>query len=227
MWWATFSPDGSQVATADDEAAQIWDGQTHRLLFTLPHGAEVYQAFYAPDGTWLVTVTETTVKLWDAKTWSSRITTGAHAVHGRHHRLQRAHGEDGARRQRHRHTPHARPDPGGRAKKQRPAYMDKLVAASQAPIIAKQGTKVSDSGGLQVYSKVLSGSGRRAVLLLNRSASAAQLSVRFADIGLGASAAVRDVWAGSDLGNKDTSYSASVAANDSLLLLVTDAAGQK
>jgi len=68
MWWATFSPDGSQVATADDRAAQIRDGQTHRLLFTLPHGAAVYQTVYAPDGAWLVTVTATTIKLWDAKT---------------------------------------------------------------------------------------------------------------------------------------------------------------
>jgi WD40 repeat protein len=68
MRWAAFSPDGSQVATADDRAAQIWDGQTHRLLFTLPHGTEVYQTVYAPDGAWLVTVTATRVKLWDAKT---------------------------------------------------------------------------------------------------------------------------------------------------------------
>jgi len=68
MWWATFSPDGSQVATADDRAAQIWDGQTHHLLFTLPHGSAVYQTLYAPDGAWLVTVTETTIKIWDAKT---------------------------------------------------------------------------------------------------------------------------------------------------------------
>jgi hypothetical protein len=68
MWWATFSPDGSQVATADDRAAQIWDGQTHRLLFTLPHGSEVYQTVYAPDGAWLVTVTAMRLKIWDAKT---------------------------------------------------------------------------------------------------------------------------------------------------------------
>jgi WD40 repeat protein len=67
MRWAAFSPDGSQVATADDRAAQIWDGQTHRLLFRQPHGAEVYQTVYAPDGAWLVTVTETRVKIWDAK----------------------------------------------------------------------------------------------------------------------------------------------------------------
>jgi len=98
-----------------------------------------------------------------------------------------------------------------------------VIAIDQDPL-AKQGTKVSDSGGLQVYSKVLSGTGRRAVLLLNRSAATAMLTVRFADIGLGASATVRDVWAASDLGMKATSYAASVASNDSVLLLVTDAA---
>jgi WD40 repeat protein/serine/threonine protein kinase len=67
MWWAAFSPDGSQVATADDRAALIWDAKTYRLLFTLPHGAEVYQTVYAPDGTWLVTVTEKAIKVWDAR----------------------------------------------------------------------------------------------------------------------------------------------------------------
>jgi Alpha galactosidase A/Alpha galactosidase C-terminal beta sandwich domain len=96
-----------------------------------------------------------------------------------------------------------------------------VIAIDQDPL-GKQGTKVSDSGGQQVYSKVLAGTGRRAVLLLNRSASTAMLTVRFADIGLGASASVRDVWAASDLGMKTTSYSASVASNDSVLLLVTE-----
>ena len=100
-----------------------------------------------------------------------------------------------------------------------------VIAINQDPL-AKQGSKVSDRNGLQVYSKVLSGTGRRAVLLLNRSAATAMLSVSFADIGLGASAAVRDVWAARDLGRTDTAYSASVASNDSILLLVTDSASQ-
>jgi hypothetical protein len=98
-----------------------------------------------------------------------------------------------------------------------------VIAIDQDPL-AKQGTKVSDSGGLQVYSKVLSGTGRRAVLLLNRSMATATITVRFADLGLGATVSVRDVWAATDLGSKSTSYAASVASNDSLLLIVTDAA---
>jgi hypothetical protein len=67
MWWATFSPDGRQIATTDDRAARIWDGQTHQLLFTLPHGCEVYQAVYSPDGTRLVTAAQTTIRIWDAR----------------------------------------------------------------------------------------------------------------------------------------------------------------
>jgi serine/threonine protein kinase len=66
MWWATFSPDGRQIATTDDRVARIWDGQTHQLLFTLSHGCEVYQAVYSPDGTRLVTAAQTTVRIWDA-----------------------------------------------------------------------------------------------------------------------------------------------------------------
>jgi len=99
-----------------------------------------------------------------------------------------------------------------------------VIAIDQDPL-AKQGTKVSDSGGLQVYSKVLSGTGRRAVLLLNRSTATGMITARFADLGLGAMASVRDVWAGMDLGTKTTSYAASVASNDSVLLLVTEVAG--
>ena len=65
MWWATFSPDGRQIATTDDRAARIWDGHSHELRFTLPHGCEVYQAVYSPDGKRLVTAAATMVRIWD------------------------------------------------------------------------------------------------------------------------------------------------------------------
>lgn len=98
-----------------------------------------------------------------------------------------------------------------------------VIAIDQDPL-GKQGTKVSDSSGLQVYSKVLSGTGRRAVLLLNRNGAAAMITARFADLGLGTTASIRDVWAGMELGSKTTSYSATVPANDAVLLIVTEAA---
>lgn len=100
-----------------------------------------------------------------------------------------------------------------------------VIAIDQDPL-AKQGTRVSDSGGLQVYSRVLSGAGRRAVLLLNRSSSAGMITVRFADIGIGETASVRNVWMAMDLGAKTTSYGASVPAHDSVLLLITESASQ-
>lgn len=100
-----------------------------------------------------------------------------------------------------------------------------VIAIDQDPL-AKQGTRVSDSSGLQVYSKELSGTGRRAVLLLNRSSSAGMITVRFADIGLGATASVRNVWMGMDLGTKTTSYGVSVPTKDSVLLLIAEAAAQ-
>lgn len=97
-----------------------------------------------------------------------------------------------------------------------------VIAIDQDPL-AKQGTRISDDQGKQVYSRVLSGMNRRAVLLLNRSTATANISVRFADIGLGTTAAVRNVWTAQDLGNQTTSYSASVPAKDSVLLLITGA----
>ena len=98
-----------------------------------------------------------------------------------------------------------------------------VLAINQDPL-AKQGTRVADDAGRQVYSKVLSGTGKRAVLLLNRSGSAAMITVRFADIGLGATASVRNVWTATDLGAQTTSYAANVPAQDSVLLLVTEGA---
>ena len=101
-----------------------------------------------------------------------------------------------------------------------------VIAIDQDPL-AKQGTKLSGGAtGLEIYNKVLSGTGRRAVLLLNRNASAATITVRFSDLGLGATASVRNVWMAMDLGSKTTSYGASVPAHDSVLLLVTDGAAQ-
>ncbi|OKK16159.1 alpha-galactosidase [Streptomyces sp. CB00455] len=86
-----------------------------------------------------------------------------------------------------------------------------------------QGVKVSeDTRNLQVYGKVLSGSGKRAVMLLNRTASAANITVRWADLGLTpASATVRNAWTRTDAGTFATGYTTSVPANDAVLLTVS------
>jgi hypothetical protein len=91
-----------------------------------------------------------------------------------------------------------------------------------------QGVKVAeDSSGLQVYSKILSGAGNRAVLLLNRTSTAAPITVRWADIGLNAVTAVQDAWSSSGLGSPALGYTASVPAGASILLSIagTETAG--
>ncbi|MDX3799259.1 ricin-type beta-trefoil lectin domain protein [Streptomyces sp. AK04-3B] len=103
-----------------------------------------------------------------------------------------------------------------------------VLAVDQDPR-GLQGVKVAeDTRNLQVYGKVLSGAGRRAVMLFNRTGSAADITVRWADLGLtGASAAVRNAWTRTAAGSFATGYTTSVPANDAVLLTVsgTEAAG--
>jgi hypothetical protein len=79
-----------------------------------------------------------------------------------------------------------------------------------------------------VFGQVRSGTGKRAVMLFNRTGSAANITVRWADLGLTtASATVRNAWTRTDAGSFATSYTASVPANDAVLLTVsgTEATG--
>ncbi|MDQ0585602.1 RICIN domain-containing protein [Streptomyces rishiriensis] len=103
-----------------------------------------------------------------------------------------------------------------------------MIAIDQDPR-GLQGVKVAeDTRNLQVYGKVLSGTGKRAVLLLNRTGSAASMTVRWADLGLtSATASVRNVWTGTDVGSVGTGYTTTVPANDAVLLTVsgTEASG--
>ncbi|GAA3833820.1 ricin-type beta-trefoil lectin domain protein [Streptomyces coacervatus] len=97
-----------------------------------------------------------------------------------------------------------------------------VIAVDQDPR-GLQGVKVAeDTTGLQVYGKVLAGSGNRAVTLLNRTSSAQNITVRWSDLGLtNASATVRDLWARANVGSYGTSYTTSVPAGGSVMLTVT------
>ncbi|MEU9916977.1 ricin-type beta-trefoil lectin domain protein [Streptomyces sp. NPDC051001] len=85
-----------------------------------------------------------------------------------------------------------------------------------------QGVKVAeDSSGLQVYGKVLSGAGNRAAVLLNRTSTAQNITVRWSDLGLtNANATVRDLWTQQNIGSYGTSYTTSVPAGGSVMLTV-------
>ncbi|MFF0307867.1 glycoside hydrolase family 27 protein [Streptosporangium sp. NPDC004379] len=95
-----------------------------------------------------------------------------------------------------------------------------VLAVDQDPL-GRQGVKVAeDQSGRQVYSKVLSGNGRRAVLLLNRTTSAASVTARWSDLGLSGAATVRNLWTGADAGTFTGSYTISVPAREAVLITV-------
>jgi alpha-galactosidase len=85
------------------------------------------------------------------------------------------------------------------------------------------------AAGLEVWARLLSGSGNRAVVLLNTTAATAAISVTSTELGLLANAAmsIKDVWSNSATIVTGT-YTASVPANGAALLLVngTDVAAK-
>jgi hypothetical protein len=108
----------------------------------------------------------------------------------------------------------------------RAALTNREMIAVDQDALGRQGTRVAeDAPGLQVYGKVLSGTGRRAVVLLNRTGSAADITVRWSNLGLTGSAAVRDVWTATDRGGFATGYTTRVPAGEAVLLTVTGTDG--
>jgi hypothetical protein len=96
-----------------------------------------------------------------------------------------------------------------------------VLAIDQDPL-GRQGTKVAEEqAGLQVYSKTLNGTGRRAVLLLNRTGGAANITARWSSLGLTGAATVRNPWTGADLGSHVDTYTATVPAKDAVLLVLS------
>jgi alpha-galactosidase len=96
-----------------------------------------------------------------------------------------------------------------------------VIAVDQDPL-SLQAIKVSEpSIGLQVWSKVLSGSGQRAVALLNRTGATANITVNWNDIDLKGSASVRDLWAHASRGSFANSYTASVPSHGVVMLKVS------
>jgi hypothetical protein len=97
------------------------------------------------------------------------------------------------------------------------------VLAVDQDSLGLQSVKVASYGdGLEVWSKALSTSGERAVLLLNRTGDAASISAHWTDLGLedASPATVRDLWTRKDLGSFDSNYTATVQPNDAVVVIV-------
>jgi Alpha galactosidase A/Alpha galactosidase C-terminal beta sandwich domain/Alpha-galactosidase, CBM13 domain len=98
------------------------------------------------------------------------------------------------------------------------------VIAIDQDVLGLQGIKVAeDKPGLQVWAKKLAGPGRRAVLLFNRTAWPGPIKVCWSELGLVPTsvARVQDLWAHKDLGSFKSSYSATVPADDIMLLTIS------
>jgi hypothetical protein len=65
------------------------------------------------------------------------------------------------------------------------------------------------------------------VLLLNRTGTAANITARWASLGLSGAATVRNLWTGTDLGTYNDTYTANVPAKEAVLLVLsgTDSTG--
>jgi hypothetical protein len=104
----------------------------------------------------------------------------------------------------------------------RATLTDREVLAVDQDALGRQGVRVAeDQAGRQVYSKVLSGADRRAVLLLNRTTSPASVTARWSDLGITGPATVRNLWTRTDAGSFTGGYTTTVPAREAVLLTVT------
>ena len=95
-----------------------------------------------------------------------------------------------------------------------------ILAVDQDPL-GIQGVRVATDATGDTYSKVLSGHGRRAVVLLNRSDQPAQRTVTFAQAGLTGQVAVRDLRARAGRGTYTGGYTVTVPAHGTAFLGLT------
>jgi alpha-galactosidase len=89
-----------------------------------------------------------------------------------------------------------------------------VIAINQDPL-GRQASRVWQDGNLEIWAKPMK-DGSRAVLLLNRGASEAEISVPWTVLGYPdhLSATVRDLWAHKDLGKFTGKFSAKVPSHD-------------
>ena len=95
-----------------------------------------------------------------------------------------------------------------------------MIAIDQDSL-GRQGRRVAKAGDLEVWSKQLQ-DGSRAVILLNRSGSSQEITVKWEQIGYPnhLSASVRDLWAHKDLGKFTGKFSASVESHGVVVVTV-------
>jgi len=99
---------------------------------------------------------------------------------------------------------------------------NKEVIAVDQDSLGKEGTKVSDDGNHEVWSKELK-DGSRAVVLFNRGSSEAKMTVNWNEIGYPnhLTALVRDLWQHKNLGDFKGSFSSEVPSHGVVMVRIT------
>jgi alpha-galactosidase len=101
---------------------------------------------------------------------------------------------------------------------------NKEIIAINQDAMGLQGVLVRQTGEQSVWAKPLNGNGERAVVLLNEAATAADIAVRFDEIGLrGGAATVRDLQAQADRGSFTDSYMVNVPSHGTATLKIVGA----
>jgi len=98
---------------------------------------------------------------------------------------------------------------------------DEVLAVDQDSL-GKQATRFSNYGELDVFAKPLD-DGSLAVGLVNRSAGAARVTARWADLKITGKQTVRDLWRQKDLGVFENQFEAEVASHGTVLVRVIPA----
>jgi alpha-galactosidase len=94
------------------------------------------------------------------------------------------------------------------------------VTAVDQDALGQQGTPISQSTTLEVWSKRLAGDRTFAVALFNRTGAAANISVTWSSLGIAGAATVRDLWARTELGSMASQYSTSVPSHAVVMLRI-------
>ncbi len=96
-----------------------------------------------------------------------------------------------------------------------------VIAVNQDPL-GIQGTPISESVELEVWSKPLQGDDTYAVILFNRTEAEADITVTWEQLGLASSTAlVRDLWLREDVGELEDEYTTPVPSHGVVMLKVT------
>lgn len=97
-----------------------------------------------------------------------------------------------------------------------------VIAVNQDTTGLQAKIVTDNAKGLQVWAKSLNGklSKERAVVLFNRTEASASMSVKWKDLNLVGPSTVRDLWTHTDLGSKDSIYTATVPSHGVVMLKV-------